>query len=258
MTKPAITKRETKGSALTYTELDTNFQNLADATLTVTDGTNSKALNLNDTLTFTAGSNITIGVNSSTGAVTITGSGSGSVNSGAANALAYYPSSGSTIDDARLTYSYNGTGGITVDAVTDSLVLAASGLQLDAGGSSVNPVAVVINYGGIFTSAPSSFSVTPGQPAFSTGTATTYANNDYVDFSEMSGMIMINRQDASSGNVALWLCGGAGAVKLGDSHGDESGTITYNATGPGSYRWVNNTGGTVIVSFFAVKTRGAV
>lgn len=36
MAKPAITKRVTKGSALTYSELDTNFQNLADATYSIT------------------------------------------------------------------------------------------------------------------------------------------------------------------------------------------------------------------------------
>ena len=36
MAKPAITKRAVKAAALTYAELDTNFQNLADATVTVT------------------------------------------------------------------------------------------------------------------------------------------------------------------------------------------------------------------------------
>jgi hypothetical protein len=35
MAKPSITKRVTKGSALTYAELDTNFQNLTDATVTL-------------------------------------------------------------------------------------------------------------------------------------------------------------------------------------------------------------------------------
>jgi hypothetical protein len=71
MTKPAITLRATKGLALDYTELDNNFTNLRDATLSVTDGTNTKAFNLNDTVTFTAGTNVTIGVNPTTGAITI-------------------------------------------------------------------------------------------------------------------------------------------------------------------------------------------
>lgn len=52
MAKPVITFRNTKGAALTYTELDTNFQNLKDATLTFSDGANSLVADLNDTITF--------------------------------------------------------------------------------------------------------------------------------------------------------------------------------------------------------------
>ena len=74
MAKPTIVTRASKGTALTWTEGDSNFTNLRDATLSVTDGTNTKALNLNDTLTFTAGTNITLSVNASTGAVTINSS----------------------------------------------------------------------------------------------------------------------------------------------------------------------------------------
>ena len=74
MAKPTIVTRASKGSALTWTEGDSNFTNLRDATLSVTDGTNTKALNLNDTLTFTAGTNVTLSVNATTGAVTINNS----------------------------------------------------------------------------------------------------------------------------------------------------------------------------------------
>jgi hypothetical protein len=74
MAKPTIITRATKGSALTWTEGDTNLENLRDATITVTDGTNSKAIDLNGTITFTAGTNITLSVNSSTGAITINNS----------------------------------------------------------------------------------------------------------------------------------------------------------------------------------------
>ena len=76
MAKPIIVTRASKGTALTWTEGDSNFTNLRDATLSVTDGTNTKALNLNDTLTFTAGTNVTLSVNATTGAVTINSSGS--------------------------------------------------------------------------------------------------------------------------------------------------------------------------------------
>lgn len=66
MTKPTIVTRIGKGAALTYEEQDANFTNLQNATITVTDGTNSKAIDLNGTITFTG-----LTVNSSTGAVSI-------------------------------------------------------------------------------------------------------------------------------------------------------------------------------------------
>lgn len=71
MTKPVIVTRATKGAPLTRNELDNNFTNIDNATFSVTDGTNTKAFNLNDTLQFTAGTNISLAVNASSGAVTI-------------------------------------------------------------------------------------------------------------------------------------------------------------------------------------------
>lgn len=77
MTKPVITTRATKGSALTWTEGDTNLENLRDATITVSDGTNTKAVDLNGTIQFTGGTNVTTSVNSTTGEVTINSTASG-------------------------------------------------------------------------------------------------------------------------------------------------------------------------------------
>jgi hypothetical protein len=80
MAKPSITKRNTKGAALTYTELDDNFQNLKDATITLTAGTGGTAVSvdLNGTITLVAGSNITLTGNNSAKTITITSSGGGS------------------------------------------------------------------------------------------------------------------------------------------------------------------------------------
>ena len=69
MAKPSVTTRTTKGSPLSYSELDTNFTNLRDATLTVTDGTNSTAIDLNGTIQFTAGASMT--VTESNGVITL-------------------------------------------------------------------------------------------------------------------------------------------------------------------------------------------
>jgi hypothetical protein len=74
MAKPTIVTRAGKGSALTWTEGDNNVTNLRDATISVTDGTTTAVLNLNDTLTLTAGTNVTLSVNASTDTVTINSS----------------------------------------------------------------------------------------------------------------------------------------------------------------------------------------
>lgn len=77
MAKPTIVTRASKGSALTWTEGDTNLTNLRDATIGITDGTTSGTLDLNDTLTFTAGTNVTLSYNSTNKALTVNATGGG-------------------------------------------------------------------------------------------------------------------------------------------------------------------------------------
>jgi len=69
MTKPVIVTRASKGSALTWTEGDSNLTNLRDATITVSDGTSSTAIDLNGSITFSAGSGIS--VDEASGTITI-------------------------------------------------------------------------------------------------------------------------------------------------------------------------------------------
>lgn len=77
MAKPAITKRTTKGSALTYSELDTNFQNLQDATVSLTAGTGGTAVtaDLNGNITLVAGTGITLSGDNSAKTITINSAG---------------------------------------------------------------------------------------------------------------------------------------------------------------------------------------
>ena len=65
MTKPVVTLRNTKGSALNYTELDANFTNLKDATINFTDGANTLSMDLNDTVSIEGESvhNLSVTVN---------------------------------------------------------------------------------------------------------------------------------------------------------------------------------------------------
>ena len=75
MAKPAITKRAVKAAALTYAELDTNFQNLADATVSITGGSTAVTADLNGNITLVAGTNVTITGDNTAKTITITSSG---------------------------------------------------------------------------------------------------------------------------------------------------------------------------------------
>lgn len=72
MTKPVIVLRsDTAPSPLTYTQLDQNFTNLRDATHNYTVGANTALVNLNEALTFTAGTGISLALDTSTDTLTI-------------------------------------------------------------------------------------------------------------------------------------------------------------------------------------------
>jgi len=75
LAKPSVTLRNTKASALTYNELDANFTNLRDAVVSFTDGTTQADVDLNGLLTFTAGTGISLSMDSGTDTLTITNTG---------------------------------------------------------------------------------------------------------------------------------------------------------------------------------------
>jgi hypothetical protein len=115
MAKPSITKRSTKGAALTYSELDTNFDNLKDATLTLTAGSGGTAVisDLNGNITIVAGSGITLAGDNSAKTITITSTGGG----GGGNSFT--------------TIAVTGQSDVVADSATDTLSLAAgSGITL--------------------------------------------------------------------------------------------------------------------------------
>ena len=104
MAKPAITKRVTKAAALSYSELDTNFQNLADATITLTAGSGGTAVvsDLNGNITLVAGTGVTLTGNNTAKTITINTAGTGTVNSGVDKRIPFYSGTGTTLDDSDL------------------------------------------------------------------------------------------------------------------------------------------------------------
>lgn len=122
MAKPAITKRVTKGSALTYAELDTNFDNLKDATVTLTAGSGGTQVisDLNGAITLVAGTGVSLSGDNTAKTVTITNSSPGS--------------------NSFETISVNGVTNVVADSTTDTLTLLASGsvsLTANAGADSI-------------------------------------------------------------------------------------------------------------------------
>lgn len=79
MAKPAITKRTVKNAALTYQELDDNFQNIVDATLSLTADSGGTAVtaDLNGNITLVAGTGVTITGDNTAKTITIDSTGGG-------------------------------------------------------------------------------------------------------------------------------------------------------------------------------------
>jgi hypothetical protein len=92
--------------------------------LTVKTGTDSKALNLNDTLEFIAGSNITLGVDLSTGAVTINSTATNNTFSTIAVAGQSNVVADSTSDTLTLVAGTNIT--LTTNATADSITISSA------------------------------------------------------------------------------------------------------------------------------------
>jgi len=126
MAKPVITFRNTKGAALTYSELDTNFQNLRDSTLSLVADTGGATVtaDLNGQITIVAGSGITITGDNTAKTLTITGNSQQNVFSNIAVAGQSTIQADSSTD--TLTVASSGSITLTTNSTTDTLTISCS------------------------------------------------------------------------------------------------------------------------------------
>lgn len=162
MAKPAITTRAAKGAALTYTELDNNFSNIKDATITITGGSTAVTADLNGNISLVAGSNVTITGNNTAKTITIASSGGTSTWVGTAtsdlNMNGYQITSGgggNILVDDDITFP-DGTGPVVFSGgtllcrggtiklqTTNSLGLDLSGINTGTPGNTSTPTGYI-------------------------------------------------------------------------------------------------------------------
>jgi hypothetical protein len=235
-----VTLRNTKGSALSYTELDTNFTNLKDATVSLTAGSGGTQVtaDLNGNITLIAGSGVTLTGDNTAKTVTITNASLG------ANAFGKIVVAGQSDVDAdatsdALTLAAGSNITLTTNASTDTVTIASTvtGLtnplnqDLDLSNyviKDTNSVATIQSSGLMVKSntyANAELTITPGDNA-----------NVVSRISTKEGDLAINTNDGGIPQASLLLEADGKYIHLHSSDSDFYVLVGDNSAGTGVIR----------------------
>ena len=252
MTKPVITTRAGKGSALTWSEGDQNLTNLRDATVSIKAGSagTSVVSDLNGEITLVAGTNITLSGNDSTKEITINASGGSGITDVVQDTT---PQLGGNLDvngyaivsasNGHIDVTPNGTGNIRLTPASGKIVLGASDWPTGMG---TNGQVLTTNGSGTLSWATSSGGITDVVQDTSPQLGGDLDVNSKAIVSVSNGNIRL--EPNGTGNIQLTPASGKitlGALDWPTADGTANQVLKTNGSGTLSWTTISSSSGTV-------------
>ena len=237
MAKPTIVTRAGKGSALTWTEGDSNLTNLQNATLTVKAGTGGTDVvsDLNGTVTLVAGTNVTLSGDNTAKTVTINSTASGGATT--LDGLTDVVITAAATNDVLV---YNGTN--WVDTAASTLIVSAASTATTATGATNVNISTTTGNSNDTTLYPVMVA------AASTGNQLPHIDSTGMSFDATNNVLTLGSSGASNAGEVKLFSDSTGSVALTAPTTTTTYTLTFPTTA-GSASQVLTTNGSGTLSW---------